>query len=64
MVSSALKLIKLATESLIFRYTLAVPACQLASQLRLSKDITQILVPPETYSGFVREFPALRLVDL
>ena len=35
-----------------------------SSELRLSKDITQILVPPETYSGFVREFPVLCLVDL
>ena len=33
-------------------------------ELCLSKDITQILVPPETYSGFVREFRALGLVDL
>ena len=35
-----------------------------SSELRLSKDITQILVPPETNTGLLSKFPALGLVDL
>ena len=35
-----------------------------SSELRLSKDITQVLVPPETNTGLLSKFPALGLVDL
>ena len=35
-----------------------------SSELCLSKDITQILVPPEANAGLLRKFPALGLVNL